>query len=85
MRDACIDPPDGIRNIGAIDGDLVTDEEIFGNVPFDPLCKSNLLLKGPSTISHCPDLLRGFRYRLAERGNGEKEEKEEDEEGHALY
>jgi hypothetical protein len=77
MRDACIDPPNGIRNIGAIDGDLVTDEEIFRNVPFDPLCKSNLLLKGPSTIPNTPDLLRGFRYRLAERGGGEEEAKEQ--------
>jgi len=67
MRNPCIDPSDGIRDISAIDGDIVADEEIFRDILFDPFSISNLLLNAPSTISNRPDLLRGFRYRLAER------------------
>jgi hypothetical protein len=85
MRNPCIDPPDGIRNIGAIDRDLVTDEEIFGDILFDPFCESNLLLNAPSAISNRPDLLRGFRYRLAERGSGEEDEKEQNKKEHISY
>ena len=85
MGDPCIDPPDGIRNIGAIDRDLVADEEILGDILFDPFCKSTFLFKGPPTVSNRPDLLRGFRDRLAERGGRENEEKKQDEEGHDLY
>jgi hypothetical protein len=64
---------------------MVADEEIFRDILFDPFSISNLLLNAPSTISNRPDLLRGFRYRLAKRGSGEKDEKEQDQEGHALY
>jgi hypothetical protein len=83
--DPCIDPPDGIRNICAIDRDIVADEEIFCDILFDPFSISNLLLNGPSTVSNRPDLLRGFRCRLAKRGSGEKDDKKQDQEGHASY
>jgi hypothetical protein len=85
MRYPCIDPPDGIRDICAIDRDIVADEEIFRNILFDPFSKLDLLLNAPSTISNRPYLLRGFRDRLAERGSGERDEKKQDQEGHALY
>jgi len=78
IRHPCIDPPDGIRDICAIDRDIVADEEIFRDILFDPFSISNLLLNAPSTISNRPDLLRGFRYRLAERGSGERDEKKQD-------
>jgi hypothetical protein len=75
MRNPCINPPDGVRDICAIDRDIVADEEIFRDILFDPFSISNLLLNAPSTISNRPDLLMGFRDRLAERGSGEKDEK----------
>jgi len=84
MKNPCIDPPDGIRDISAIDGDLVADEEIFSDIFFDPFPISNLLPNAPSTISNRPDLLRGFRYRLTERKGG-KENQKQDEEEHTLY
>jgi hypothetical protein len=85
MRNPCIDPPDGIRDICAIDRDIVADEEIFRDILFDPFSISNLLLNAPSTISNRPDLMRRFLHGLAERGSGERDEKEQDQERHALY
>jgi hypothetical protein len=85
MRNPCIDPPDGIRNIGAIDGETVANEKILCNILFDPFSILNLLLNGPSTICNRPDLLGGFLHSLAERGRREEDEKEQDQKGHALY
>jgi hypothetical protein len=85
VRNPCIDPPDGIRDISAIDRDIVADEEIFCDIFFDPFSISNLLLNAPSPISNRPDLIRRFLHALAERGSREKDEKEQDQEGHALY
>jgi hypothetical protein len=84
MRNPCIDPPDGIRGICAIDRDFVADEEIFRDILFDPFSISNLLLNAPPTIPNCPDLLRGFRCRLAERKVG-KEDQKQDEKRHVSY
>jgi hypothetical protein len=85
VRNPCIDPPDGIRDIRAIDRDIVADEEIFRDILFDPFAKLDLLLNAPSTIPHGPDLMRRFLHGLAKRGSSEKDEKEQDQEGHALY
>ena len=85
MRNPCIDPADGIRDISAINGDIVADEEIFCDILFDPFPISNLLRNAPSAISNRPDLMRRFLHALAEGGSGEEDEKEQDQEGHALY
>jgi hypothetical protein len=86
MRNPCIDPADGIRDICAINRDTVADEEIFCDILFDPFAISNLLRNGPSAIPNRPDLMRRFLYALAERGSGEEDEKkEQDQEGHTLY
>ncbi len=60
MGNPCIDPPDGIRDICAIDRDIVADEEIFCDILLNPFAISNLLFNGPSPISHLPDLMRRF-------------------------
>jgi hypothetical protein len=82
--DSRVDPPDSVRDICTIDRDTIADEEIFRDIVFDPFSISNLLLNAPSTISNCPDLLRGFRYRLAERKGG-KEDQKQDEKRHVSY
>jgi hypothetical protein len=84
MADPCIDPPNSIWNISAIDGDMIADEEIFRNILLNPLPVLNLLFNGPSTILDGPDLMRGFLHGLAERGNWKKDEKEQDQEKHVL-
>jgi hypothetical protein len=84
MGDPCIDPPNSIWNISAIDGDMIADEEIFRNILLNPLPVLNLLFNGPSTILDGPDLMRGFLHGLAERGNWKKDEKEQDQEKHVL-
>jgi hypothetical protein len=85
MRNPCIDPADGIRDIGAIDRDIVADEEIFRDVRFNPLRIPALLLNRPSTIPHGPDLKGGFLHGLAERGSWKKDEKGQDEKDHISY
>jgi hypothetical protein len=85
MRNPCINPPDGIRDICAIDRDIVADEEIFRDILFDPFSISNLLFNAPSTISNRPDLMRRFLHGRVKRGSGGEDEKEQDQEGHALY
>jgi len=85
MKNPCIDPPDSIRDISAIDGDLVADEEIFCDIFFDPFPISNFLPNAPSTISNRPNLIRRFLHALAERGSREKDEKEQDQNGHTSY
>jgi hypothetical protein len=79
MKNPCIDPADGIRDICAIDRDTVADEEIFCDILFDPFPISNLLHNGPSAISNRPDLMGRFLHALAERGGGEEDEKEQDQ------
>jgi hypothetical protein len=66
MGDPCIDPPDGIRNICAIDRDIVADKEIFRNILLNPSAISMLLFNRPSSIAHLPDLVGRFMDRLAE-------------------
>jgi hypothetical protein len=84
MRNPCVDPPDGIRGICAIDSDIVADEEIFCDIFFHPFPVPNFLFNRPSTISNRPDLKRRFLYGLTKTGGGEKDEKQQDHEGHAL-
>jgi hypothetical protein len=67
MGDPCIDPSDGIRDICAIDGDMIAHEEIFCNILFHPLPILIFLLNGPSPIPHGPDLKRGFIDRQVPR------------------
>lgn len=71
----CIDPPDGIRDICAIDGDLIADEKILCDILLNPFAKSLLLLNGPLPVAHIPDLMGRFMDRLAERRCREKDEK----------
>jgi hypothetical protein len=85
MKNPCIDPADGIRDICAIDRDTVADEEIFCDILFDPFRISNLLYNGPSSIVNHPDLMRRFLHVLGKRGSREKDQQEQDQEGHALY
>jgi hypothetical protein len=85
MKNPCIDPADGIRDICAIDRDTVADEEIFCDILFDPFPISNFLPNAPSTVFNRPDLLRGFLHGLAKSGSREQDEKKQDQKGHALY
>jgi hypothetical protein len=71
----CIDPPDGIRNICAIHGDMIADEEVFCQILLDPFAILTLLFNRPSMLTHLPDLERRFSCRLAERRCREKDEK----------
>jgi hypothetical protein len=75
MSDPCIDPTDGIRNICAIDRNIIADEEILSNILLNPLAILIFLLNRPSTFTHLPDLKGRFRCRLAERWGWEKDEK----------
>jgi hypothetical protein len=75
MGDPCIDPSDGIRDICAIDGDMIADEEIFRNILLNPLPILIFLLNGPSPVTHLPDLKRRFSRRLAERRGRKEDEK----------
>jgi hypothetical protein len=67
MGNPCIDPPDGIRDIRAIDGNIIADEEIFRYILLNPLAILIFLLNCPSTVTHLPDLKGRFIDRLAER------------------
>jgi hypothetical protein len=60
MDDPSIDPPDGIGNICTIDGDLITDEEIFCYIFLDPFAITALFLNRPSLLAHFPYLKGGF-------------------------
>ena len=84
MSDSRINPPDGIGNVSTIDGDTVSDEKIFRHILFHPFPISVLLLNGPSTVPHSPDLKTRFLHRLTERERG-KEDQKQDEKGHITY
>jgi hypothetical protein len=71
----CIDPPDGIRNICAIDGDMIADEEILCNILLNPSAILTLLFNRPSSITYIPDLMGRFMDRLAERKGGKEDQK----------
>ena len=58
MGDPGVDPADGVGYIGAIDWNPVTDEEIFGDILFDPFPELSLLLHAPPPVGDAPDLKR---------------------------
>ena len=68
VGDPCVDPSDGIEDIGAVDGDLVADEEVFGDVLLHPPAVGPFLLLGPTPVPDLPDLLGGFRRRAVDGG-----------------
>jgi hypothetical protein len=76
VSDSCIDPSHGIGDIGAINGNFISDKEILGDIFLHPFAKSNFFFNRPSTVSHLPNLERGFLERLTERGGGEEEKKQ---------
>jgi hypothetical protein len=75
MGDPCIDPSDGIRDICAIDGDMIAHKEIFCQILLDPFGISIFFLNGPSPVTHLPELKRRFICRLAERWGRKEDEK----------
>jgi hypothetical protein len=85
MGDPCIDPPDGIRNICAIDGDLITDEEVFCHILLDPFTITALLLNRPFSFAHLPYLMGGFVDHLTVRRDCEQGEEKQNEEEHVSY
>jgi len=54
----CINPSYGIRDICTINRDLITDEEIFRNIRFDPFAIEIFFLHRPPSIAYTPELRR---------------------------
>jgi hypothetical protein len=78
MGNPCIDPSDRIRDIRAIDRNIVSDEKIFSDILLNPLAVSSFLFNRPSAIPNRPDLIRGFLCRMTERDHGNQEEKQDE-------
>jgi len=63
----CIDPSHGIRDIRTVNRNFIPDEEVLCDILLYPLTISDLILNGPSSISHRPDLRRRFFHGFCER------------------
>jgi hypothetical protein len=77
-----INPPDGVRDIGAVNRDAIADEKIFGEVFFNPSGIILLLFNRPAPFSHFPGLQRGFHGRLAKGREWNDEQEKQDKNFH---
>ena len=58
MGDARIDPAGGIRDVGTVHRNLVTNKKVLRHVCLNPFTKLTLILHGPLTAIHLPNLVR---------------------------
>jgi hypothetical protein len=79
-----VDPPNRIRNIGAIDRDFISKEEVLIQILLHPSGKKDFFLHRPSTIPHLPDLRGGFG-RISSKTKKRKGEQKKDQKGFHIY
>jgi hypothetical protein len=82
--DPRIDPSDSIRDIRTVDRNLMADEEIFGQIGFNPSGEIRFFLHSPATITYLPNLRRRFLRRFSKRRCSENKEDGEDEYHHKI-
>jgi hypothetical protein len=80
-----IDPSECINSIRTIRWDLITNKKILRQCFIHPFSKPIFFFDRPSVIADAPDLVRGIIEVLTEAWDWTQDNKEEDEQGHALY
>jgi hypothetical protein len=75
-----IDPPDGVKDIRAVNGYVMADEKIFREIDLDPPGVIFFFFDAPSPFPNGPDLKRRLQGRTAEsRGNRRKRQKKHEQ------
>jgi len=82
LGNPCINPPNGIRDIGAVNRYFMLDKKIFRDIGLDPLGEIDFFLDTPPPLSNLPDLMGGLNVHFTQSGANRKEEQKENEKFH---
>jgi len=82
--DPRVNPSNGIRDIRAIDRNLMADEEIFRDIFFDPSGEIRFFLIRPTLFAHFPDLMGRFYNRFTKSRHADQEKQKERQRFHKI-